>query len=54
MQNFSFENLFVFDLANNHQGSIDHGLKIINEMGRIAKKYNIKAAVKFQFRQLDT
>ena len=28
-----FENLFVFEMANNHQGSVDHGLKIIEKMG---------------------
>ena len=49
-----FENLFVFEMANNHQGSVDHGLKIIEKMGYIKKKYNINAAVKFQFRDIDT
>ena len=41
-------------MANNHQGSVEHGLKIIREMGKIARKYNINAAVKFQYRDLDT
>lgn len=44
------DNLFVFELANNHQGDVNHGLKIIDAMGKIKNKYNIKAAVKFQFR----
>jgi sialic acid synthase SpsE/quercetin dioxygenase-like cupin family protein len=49
-----YENLFVFELANNHQGDVDHGLRIIDEMGKIKNKYNIKAAVKFQFRDYET
>ena len=49
-----FKNLFIFEIANNHQGSLQHGIKIINEMGRISRKYDIKAAVKFQYRDLDS
>lgn len=49
-----FANLFIFEMANNHQGSVDHGKKIIDAMGAIAKERNIHAAVKFQFRDLDT
>ena len=49
-----FNGLVIFEMANNHQGNLDHGIHIIREMGRIAKKYNIKAAVKLQYRNLDT
>lgn len=49
-----FEDLFIFEMANSHQGSVEHGKKIIKAMGRIARQYNIKAAVKLQFRELDT
>ncbi len=48
-----FNNLFIFEMANNHQGSVEHGLDIIREMGKIARKRNIKAAVKLQYRNLD-
>lgn len=51
---FDFNDLFVFDLANNHQGMVDHGKRIIREVSQLAKKNNLKAAIKFQFRQLDT
>lgn len=54
MKNFNFKNLFIFEMANNHQGDVQHGIKIIREMGLIARKYGIKAAVKLQYRQLDT
>jgi N-acetylneuraminate synthase len=51
---FDFDGLFVFEMANNHQGRLDHGLNIVREMGRIAKEKEIKAALKLQFRNLDT
>jgi len=49
-----FKDLFIFEMANNHQGSVEHGLKIINSMGKIARTHGIRAGVKFQFRDLDT
>ena len=50
-----FDNLFVLDMANNHQGSLDHGKRIINEFAkRIKCKKDINVAFKFQFRNLDT
>jgi N-acetylneuraminate synthase len=54
VQNFDFNNLFVLDLANNHQGSVDHALNIIKEMGAVVRKHGVRAVFKFQFRQLDT
>lgn len=49
-----FDDLFIFEMANSHQGIVEHGKDIIHEMGKIARKYNIKAAVKLQYRNLDT
>lgn len=48
--------LFVFDMANNHNGDVDHGLKMIREIYEIIKNFkdNFLFAVKFQYRQLDT
>jgi len=48
-----FEDLFIFEMANSHQGSVEHGKEIIYEMGKIARRHNIKAAVKLQYRNLD-
>ena len=53
-EGFDFRGLFVFDLANNHQGSVEHGLKIIRGVGKVARDHGVRAALKFQFRQLDT
>lgn len=49
-----FDDLFIFEMANSHQGSVEHGIDIIKAMGKITRKYNIKAAVKLQYRNLDT
>ena len=46
--------LVIFELANNHQGAVSHGKKIIEEMAKISKEFNLNAAVKFQYRQLNT
>lgn len=52
MQHFDFSDLFVLDLANNHQGSVAHGTRIIEECAAAVKKHGVRAAIKFQFRDL--
>jgi N-acetylneuraminate synthase len=49
-----FENLFVLELANNHWGSLDRGKKIVRDFGTVVRYNNVKAAIKFQFRDIDT
>lgn len=48
--------LFIFEMANNHQGSVDHGLRIIDAMRQAADPFfgRFAFAVKFQYRDLDT
>jgi len=53
-QAFDFTDLFVLDLANNHQGKLDHGLQIIQEVGQVVRENGVRGALKFQFRNLDT
>ena len=48
------DDLHIFEMANNHQGSVEHGLAIIDAAARVARAHRIKAAVKLQFRELDT
>lgn len=52
----TFENLIIFEMANNHMGSISHGFKIIDEYAKLIKNYkkNFKFAFKLQYRDLDT
>jgi len=54
MKQFDFNGLFIFDIANNHQGDLEHGLNIIRAIGDVSRHANIKGALKFQFRQIDT
>lgn len=48
-----FENLFVLELANNHWGQLERGLKIIRDHAAIVRYNNVKAAIKLQFRDID-
>lgn len=41
-------------MANNHQGSVEHALLIIDEMRKITQDFKLTAGVKFQFRDLDS
>lgn len=49
-----FDHLFILDMANNHQGSLDHGLAIIRSVANGCKEKGRRSAIKFQYRQLDT
>lgn len=49
-----FEDLFVLEMANNHWGSLDRGLAIISAYSKVVRMNNIRAAIKLQFRNLET
>ena len=49
-----FEDLFVLELANNHWGSLDRGLKIISDYAKIVRFNGVRAAMKLQFRDVDS
>lgn len=49
-----FENLFVLELANNHWGDVKRGLKIVRDFGTVVRYNNVKAAIKLQFRDVET
>lgn len=47
--------LFIFEMANNHQGSIEHGKRIIREIRKVCDEFDeFEFAFKFQYRDLDT
>ena len=47
--------LFILEMANNHQGSVEHGKKIIRELKAVTASYSeFHFAIKFQYRDLDT
>lgn len=49
-----FKNLFVLEMANNHWGSLKRAKKIVKEFSDVVKRNNVKAAIKLQFRDIDT
>ncbi len=51
---FNFNDLFILEMANNHQGTVSHGKLIIDEMSKVVRQYGVRAGVKLQFRELDT
>lgn len=53
MRDSIFENLFVLELANNHWGSVDRGLKIISDYGKVVRYNGMRVAMKLQFRDVD-
>lgn len=52
MRNEIFQDLFVLELANNHWGKLDRGLRIIREFGEVVRRNNVRAALKLQFRDV--
>lgn len=48
------DELYILDLANNHFGNLSHAKKIIKKFAQVIKNENLNAAIKFQFRNLDT
>jgi len=49
-----FDNLFVLEMANNHWGDVNRGLKIISDYAKVVRYNNVRAAMKFQFRDVDS
>jgi len=46
--------LLILDLANNHNGSVAHGKAIIDSAAEALSEIGFPAAIKFQYRDLDT
>ncbi len=50
-----FDKLFIFEMANNHMGDVEHGLNIIREFHKVSEVFNdFKFGFKLQYRNLDT
>ena len=54
MKDLSPRPLFIFEMANNHTGSVEHGLRIVKAMKEAAKGFPFNFAVKLQYRDIDT
>jgi len=49
-----FDELFVLELANNHWGKLERGMRIVHEFSRVVRYNNVRAAIKLQFRDVDS
>ena len=49
-----FEELFVLEIANNHLGRLERALKIVGTFAQVVRFNNVRAAIKLQFRDVDT
>ncbi len=49
-----FEDLFVLEMANNHLGSLERGIKIVSAFAQVVRFNNVRATIKLQFRDVDT
>lgn len=49
-----FDELFVLEMANNHWGDVERGLKIIKDFGKVVRYNGVRAAIKLQFRDVET
>src|SRR5208283_2005506 len=49
-----FEDLFVLEMANNHWGSLERGLKIVSTFAQVVRFNGVRAAIKLQFRDVDS
>jgi sialic acid synthase SpsE len=49
-----FDELFVLEMANNHMGNLERGLKIISTFAQVVRFNNVRAAIKLQIRDVDT
>ena len=48
-----FDELFVLEMANNHWGRLDRGLKIVADFSQVVRFNNVRAAIKLQFRDVN-
>jgi N-acetylneuraminate synthase len=53
MDNQIFEDLFVLEMASNHQGNVDRGLAIVDRFSKVVRFNNVRSAIKLQFRDID-
>jgi sialic acid synthase SpsE/mannose-6-phosphate isomerase-like protein (cupin superfamily) len=46
--------LFVYEMANNHMGDVEHGIRIIQELRQASAGFPFNFCVKLQYRDLDS
>ncbi|MCM8817353.1 MAG: N-acetylneuraminate synthase family protein [Candidatus Omnitrophica bacterium] len=56
MKDFLKKPLFIFEMANNHMGDVNHGINIVRAFAVIKKRFetDFDFAIKLQYRDIDT
>ena len=54
MQAVSRRPLFVYEMANNHMGDVEHGIRIIRELKSTSEGFPFDFCVKLQYRDIDS
>ena len=54
MKDITRRPLFIFEMANNHVGSVEHGGRIVRELREAWREFPFNFAVKLQYRDIDT
>lgn len=54
MKDIDLRPLFIFEMANNHMGSVEHGLRIVRAMHEVSKDFPVNFGIKLQYRDIDT
>jgi len=49
-----FDELFVLEVANNHLGDVQRGIKMIGNYAQVVRFNNVRAAIKLQLRDVDS
>ncbi|MGD0771362.1 MAG: N-acetylneuraminate synthase family protein [Candidatus Solibacter sp.] len=44
--------LFIFEMANNHMGDVEHGLRIVKAMHEVARDFPFSFGIKLQYRDI--
>lgn len=49
-----FEDLFVLELANNHWGRLDRGIRIVDDFAKVVRYNGVRASIKLQLRDVES
>lgn len=54
MQDLSQRPMFIYEMANNHMGDVDHGIRIVRELKAASEGFPFAFCIKLQYRDIDT
>jgi sialic acid synthase SpsE/mannose-6-phosphate isomerase-like protein (cupin superfamily) len=54
VKNLKKRPLFVYEMANNHMGDVEHGIRIVHELRNASDGFPFNFCIKLQYRDLDT